>query len=123
MDGFPGPSPSFPFGNSLDFVGKPPWEVCARYAREYGGVTRIWLGGRPALVLNDPKLIAEVLDTRAADFSDGGDWKAKREAHPLRMDGLREWLESQVAPMREMLHEAIRLLKDLPEPVDGAQDD
>ncbi len=121
MDGFPGPAPSFPFGNSLDFVGKPPWEVCARYAREYGGVTRIWLGGRPALVLNDSKLIAEVLDTRADDFPDGGDWKAKREAHPLHMDGLREWLGSQLMPMRAMLREGIRLLKDLPEPVDVAQ--
>jgi cytochrome P450 len=120
-DGFPGPAPSFPFGNSLDFAGKPPWEVCARYAREYGGATRIWLGGRPALVLNDPKLIGEVLDTRADDFPDSAEGKAKREAHPLRMDGQREWLESQVEPMRAMLREGIRLLKDLPEPVDVAQ--
>ena len=39
-----------------------------RYAREYGGLTLIWILGRPALVLNDPELIGEVLDTRAADF-------------------------------------------------------
>ncbi|HBI44322.1 MAG TPA: cytochrome P450 [Planctomycetales bacterium] len=141
LDGFPGPAPSFPFGNGLDFVGKLPWEVCARYAREYGGVTRIWLGGRPALVLNDPKLIGEVLDTRADDFyknsprtallpvitdncpfiANGADWKAKRESHPFRMDGLREWLASQVEPMRAMLREGVRLLKNVPGPVDVTQ--
>ena len=141
LEGFPGPAPSFPFGNGLDFAGKLPWEVCARYAREYGGVTRIWLGGRPALVLNDPKLIGEVLDTRAGDFykdlprtallpiltdndpsiANGADWQAKRDAHPFRMDGLREWLASQVEPMRAMLKEGIRLLKNVPGPVDVPQ--
>ena len=90
--------------------------ILRRYAREYGGVTRIWLGGRPALVLNDPKLIGEVLDSRADDFykdsprtallpvitdnglfiANGADWSAKREAHPFRMDGLREWLAAKL---------------------------
>ncbi len=141
MDGFPGPAPSFPFGNGLDFMGKLPWDVCSRYGREYGGVTLIWLAGRPALVLNDPKLIGEVLDTRADDFykdspraallpvitdncpfiANGADWAAKREAHPFRMGGLREWMASQVTPMREMLREGMRLLKELPEPVDIGQ--
>ncbi len=141
FDGFPGPAPSFPFGNGLDFAGKMPWEVCTRYAREYGGVTRIWLGGRPALVLNDPKLIGEVLDTRSDDFykdsphtallpvstencpfiANGADWSAKREGHPFRMDGLNEWLASQVEPMRAMLREGVRLLKNLPGPVDLPQ--
>ncbi len=138
FDGLPGPTPTFPFGTGLDFMGKLPWEVCARYGREYGGVTRIWLGGRPALVLNDPHLIGEVLDTRADDFykdspraallpvitdngpflANGADWKRKRENHPFQMDGLREWLAAQVAPMREVLREGARRLTALPGPVD-----
>jgi cytochrome P450 len=141
LEGFLGPAPSFPFGNGLDFMGQLPWEVCNRYAREYGGVTLVWMGGRPALVLNDPKLIGEVLDSRADDFykdaprtalspvltdngpfiANGADGSAQREAHPFCMDGLREWMASQVEPMREMLREGIRLLKDLPEPVDVGQ--
>ena len=121
LEGLPGPAPWFPFGNALDFVGKRPWEVCSGYAREYGGVTLIWLAGRPALVLNDPKLIGEVLDARADDFPIDS---PRTPLPPFITDNLadwREWTASQVAPLREMLREGIRLLKDLPEPVDVAQ--
>lgn len=140
LEGFPGPTPTFPFGNGLDFAGKLAWEVCARYAREYGGVTLVWLSGRPALVLNDPQLIGEVLDTCENDFykdsprtallpvitdncpfiANGPDWKVKRDNHPLRMDGLREWLATQVAPMRAVFREGIRQLTTLPGQVDIA---
>ena len=62
--GIPGPKPKFPFGTALDFArGGQPWEVCARYAEQYGPVTLIWLMGQPAhgratvgtrLLLGDP---------------------------------------------------------------------
>ena len=29
FDGLPGPTPTFPFGTGLDFMGKMAWEVCA----------------------------------------------------------------------------------------------
>jgi cytochrome P450 len=121
LEGFPGPTPWFPFGNAFDFVGEPPWEVCSRYAREYGGVTLIWLAGRPALVLNDPKLIGKVLDTSGNDFYKNA---PRTPLPPIIMENgadLREWMVGQVEPMREMLREGMRLLKDLPEPVDVAQ--
>ena len=67
--GIPGPKPKFPLGTALDFVrGGQPWEVCARYADQYGPVTLIWLMGQPALVLNDPDLIGQVLDTDSQNF-------------------------------------------------------
>ncbi|WP_299404500.1 cytochrome P450 [Acaryochloris sp. IP29b_bin.148] len=60
--GIPGPTPSFPTGNTQDLSkGKPIWEVFADYAQQYGGLSLFWLLGRPCLVLNDPDLIAEVL--------------------------------------------------------------
>ncbi|MFM8402566.1 MAG: cytochrome P450, partial [Pirellula sp.] len=60
MEKIPGPEPSLPLGNITDFVGKQAWEVCCKYAETYGGITKIWLGGSPALVLNDPAAIEEV---------------------------------------------------------------
>ena len=68
--GIPGRLRSSRSGRCSTSWGRPtaPVDGVARYAREYGGVTLIWLLGRPALVLNDPGLIGEVLDTRAADF-------------------------------------------------------
>ena len=62
-----------------------------------------------------------VLTDNCPLIANGADWSAKREAHPFRMDGLREWLASQVEPMRAMLREGIRLLKNLPGPVDVRQ--
>ena len=69
--GIPGPPPTFPFGNALAFMGgnKKPWEVCADWGREYGGMTLVWLLGQPAIVLNDPQLIGEVLETNWQAFT------------------------------------------------------
>src|SRR5436309_11079506 len=73
LDGIPGPPPLFPFGNALDFLGRRwPWEVCADYGRQYGGLTLIWLGGRPGLVLNDPALIGDVLSRDTEDVYKAG---------------------------------------------------
>src|SRR6202035_1480301 len=74
--GIPGPTPKFPFGTMLDFVGKQPWDVCTDYAKRYGGLTLIWLVGKPALVLNDPALIGEVLDTNSQAYYKGPPGKA-----------------------------------------------
>lgn len=64
----PGPTPKFPFGNVTAFLRKWPWEVCANFGKKYGGITLVWMFNKPAVVLNDPELIGEVLDTRATDF-------------------------------------------------------
>src|SRR5581483_592942 len=61
----PGPTPWFPLGTLGDFLGPWPWERCAEYGRRYGGVALVWLFNRPAVVLDDPDLIGQVLDTRA----------------------------------------------------------
>jgi len=115
----PGPEPGL-LGNAGDFMSAPPWEVCARYGREYGGVTLVWLVGSPGLVLNDPELIEQVLVSRWTEFEKGSlvealkpvvttsifitrradGWAEKRRADPFDQPWTEGWLAAQVAPMR-----------------------
>ncbi|QRO02030.1 cytochrome P450 [Archangium violaceum] len=118
----PGPQPGI-LGTAGDFLGpQQPWNVCARYGREYGGVTLIWMGSTPGLVLNDPTLIEQVLDSRRMEFEKGsvqqvlgplrtehslfialqnGDWAALRRRDPLAQPWTPDWLATQVAPMQQ----------------------
>jgi cytochrome P450 len=125
----PGPEPGL-LGTAGDFMGAPPWEVCARYAREYGGVTLIWLVGTPGLVLNDPELIEQVLVSRAAEFEKGSlvevlkpvvttsvfitrrseGWAEQRRADPFDQPWTEDWLAAQVGPMQAAIAAVIEPL-------------
>ncbi|WP_163867559.1 cytochrome P450 [Myxococcus eversor] len=126
----PGPPPGI-LGNIGDFLGVQPWDVCARYAREYGPVTVAWLGPSPALVLNDPGVIKEVLETRRLEFEKGNigeqirhsvtddtpftaqqgeDWKRKHGMDPLAQPWTQAWREAQVEPMRAAIAESVEAL-------------
>ena len=115
-EGIPGPIPSYPFGTLGDFREKKPWDVVADYAKSYGGITLIWMGGTPTLILNDPKLIEEVLVTKNGDYYkdypikalrpvlkntlfnlNPPEWTALRKphSHPLLIEGYDQWLRSQ----------------------------
>ncbi|HZI11766.1 MAG TPA: cytochrome P450 [Myxococcus sp.] len=119
--GLPGPAPGV-LGNLGDFLGAPPWDVCARYGRTYGGATLIWMGPSPALVLNDPALIEEVLETRRLEFEKGNigeqirhsttddtpfiakqaeDWSRKHAMDPLAQPWTADWQAAQVGPLRD----------------------
>lgn len=135
FQGIPGPEPTFPVGNALDFVTGTPWEHCAEYARTYGGLTLIWLGGAPALVLNDPTLIGEVLVDRWQDFyknapvealapvitkeslfiSNPPAWAPAREKDPLGRAVSTSWLSDQVKPMQRVLLSRLQQLGAGPE--------
>lgn len=122
--GIPGPTPWWPVGNLLDFVGRrQPWEVLAEYARTYGGMTNVWMGSKPTIALNDPDLIGEVLETRMDDFykdaphqalapiirkyglfiSNGDHWRFMRENSPFNTPGFPDWLRTQFTPARDIL--------------------
>jgi cytochrome P450 len=129
----PGPTPGL-LGNLGDFLGPPPWEVCARYGRTYGGLTLIWMGPSPALVLNDPALIEEVLVQRRLEFEKGNigeqirhsttddtpfiakqgeDWARKHAMDPLAQPWTRDWQAAQVAPLQAAVAESVdALLKE-----------
>ena len=116
FEGIPGPVPSYPLGTLGDLIWKKPWDVFADYGKKYGGMTLIWLGGQPTVVLNDPKLIAEVLITKTGDYYKDYPIKALRpvlkntlfnlnppeltalrkpHSHPLLIEGFDQWLRSQ----------------------------
>jgi cytochrome P450 len=124
----PGPTPGV-LGTLGDFIGLAPWDVCARYGREYGGVTLIWMGASPGLVLNDPALIEEVLETRRTEFEKGSineqvrptvldsifidtqaDWTARRKADPLDQPWTAQWMAAQVGPLQAAIAESVEAL-------------
>jgi cytochrome P450 len=120
FEGVPGPEPSLPLGNAGDFLGKWPWEVCAGYGRTYGGMCVAWLGGTPAVVLNDPDLIGAVLDSDADAYykdaphdavapvigeddlfiANGEKWAAQRRTSPLVRPFVKDWLAAQLPNLR-----------------------
>lgn len=131
LAGIPGPTPRFPFGTSLDFASKQwPWEVCAKYADEYGPMTLIWLGGRPAVVLNSPELIGEVLADQWLRFykkdpvaalrpvitpkslfiSNPPQWVHARESNPLSRIDVGRWLQETLATFRSVIADRVSQL-------------
>jgi len=141
MKGIPGPKPSFPVGNLPELIGKEwPWEVCARMGSTYGGITLIWLFGKPAIMLNDPDLIEEVLCTNWEDYykdapcqalcpvitrnslfiTNPPQWKPTREADALSLPHIDQWLAAQVSPLGKVLRGWIAALveKSQKEPID-----
>jgi cytochrome P450 len=131
--GIPGPTPKFPLGNAADFLGKKPWEVCARYSREFGGMAVFWLGPVPVVVLADPDLIAQVFNEKASGFykdepglalapvitrrclfiANGEDWAYRRSIHPASGEVGREWLASAVPTLRDSVASGVaRMARD-----------
>lgn len=126
--GIPGPEPTFPLGNASDFFGEKPWHVLARYGRQFGPMSVIWLGGTPAIVLHDARLIGEVLIERMDEFykdaphdalapvitpqcmfiSNGASWRFMREGSPYSQPWFAKWLESQQEVVRDIVRRAIR---------------
>lgn len=125
FEGIPGPEPSFPMGNAGAFLdGRLPWEVCCDFAHEFGGVTLIWMAGQPALVLNDPALIGEVLESSWTNFykdapckalapvitrgslfisNYGKGWSKGHAENPFTTLDQDQWLAQQVAPLRKVI--------------------
>ena len=122
FEGVPGPAPSYPMGTLGEFRGKNPWEVCEGYAKEYGGMTLIWVGGQPTLVLNDPGLIRDVLITRVDDYYkdypikallpvlkntlfnlNPPEWTELREKHPCMVQGFDQWLPSKFSLVKQVV--------------------
>jgi cytochrome P450 len=127
----PGPPPGI-LGTAGDFLGASPWDVCARYGREYGGVTLIWMGPNPGLVLNDPALIAEVYESpRRMEFEKGniseqirpsttddtsftaelkGNWVQMRAMEPSARPWAPGLLADLVGPMQASISESVDAL-------------
>ena len=128
VESIPGPVPGLPLGTAGALMKGNPWDMCAHYGEEYGGCTCVWLLNKPALVLNDPELIGEVLETRRDEFykkmpgaalepvitekalflANKEKWKTLREHHPFSQDFFPEWLHQQPSVMFEAVREKVR---------------
>lgn len=137
LAGIPGPPPIFPFGNLLEFRGAQPWDVFAAYEKKYGGITLIWAGFTPMVVLNDPELIREVLVTNHDDYyknnpvkafkpvlkttefdENGPEWQRLRKSEPVNMDGFDEWLPTQAPAVKKVVNAHVNRLTESAKPVD-----
>ncbi len=139
LAGIPGPTPRFPFGNALDFLGKRPWEVLAGYGRAHGGMALAWIGGKPVVVLNDPDLIARVFRADSVDYykdaprqalepvitrrclfiANGPDWARRRANHPCAGPAADGWLDGIVPTLRDSVRAGARRLASA-DPAPGA---
>ncbi|KAF5897979.1 cytochrome P450 2F2-like, partial [Clarias magur] len=66
----PGPRPIPVFGNIFHFNIKNPLKDFEKLAEQYGTIYSLYIGTKPAVVLNGLKAIREALVTKSADFSD-----------------------------------------------------
>ncbi|KAM9470725.1 cytochrome P450 2F2-like [Clarias gariepinus] len=65
----PGPRPITIFGNLFHFNIKNPLKDFEKLAEQYGNIYSLYVGTKPAVVLNGFKSIREALLTKSADFS------------------------------------------------------
>lgn len=126
FEGIPGPEPSFPLGNADAFLDptKKPWEVCCDFAHEFGSVTLVWLGNQPALILNNPDLIGEVLESNWTSFykdapcralapvitrsslfitNYGKGWSKARHENPFTTLDQEQFLAKQAEPLQRVI--------------------
>lgn len=126
--GIPGPAPSVPLGNAQDFINRLPWEVCAQYAEQYGGMVLIWMLASPTIVLTEPELIWQVMEgdfdnyykaspgkqfipllSGASEFITNGEtWKANRAADPAHHAISPRGYEFDIGAIRESISRRAR---------------
>lgn len=134
FDGIPGPAPTFPVGNLFDFLTKQkcPWEVVTKYGQKYGPMSVFWIFNQPAIVLNDPALIREVMLSRTQDFykdepcgalipvltksspniNNGDEWTRTRRQSPLTQPWIGEWRGRQMSAVRHVLRDWAHRMTD-----------
>ncbi|OAX32366.1 cytochrome P450, partial [Rhizopogon vinicolor AM-OR11-026] len=66
----PGPSPKFFTGNAHQLPQKEHWRTYAAWAETYGPIFSFRMPGRQFIVLNSLRSVTELLDRRAATYSD-----------------------------------------------------
>jgi cytochrome P450 len=143
FEGIPGPMPCYPIGTIGDFYGADPWEVFADYGAKYGGMSLAWLGGTPTVVLNNPRLIGEVLDTNSKEYYKNypiralrpvlrgtifnfnkPEWDRLRKGHPCKIEGFDRWLPTQFSVIKKVAERHLNAMlstdKEM-EPVDKMQ--
>ncbi len=123
FNGISGPSPSFPLGNLLSFVGENPWETIAGFSINYGEICLVWFGSSPHLIINSPDLFREVLETNWTDYykdspkkalepvitsyspflANPPAWKSMRDSDSFSSPWSPKWISQQVLILKESI--------------------
>lgn len=121
LAGIPGPKPVYPMGTIGEMIGVDPTDVMADYGKTYGPMTLIWFGGKPAVVLNDPHMIREVLVEKTEDYYKDYPTRALgpvlrktlfnlnspeldelRKDHPCTIPGFGPWIKTQFPVVKQV---------------------
>lgn len=130
LQNIPGPKPSFPIGNILDFASTDPHKKLYEYAQQYGNIMCFWLGNIPNILINDPKLIEQVLVTDRNNFyknsprkaakpvmngsvflSNGKDWEFKRRNHPFSANEISTYFDDVLPLIQTCTREHLEKLQ------------
>ncbi|ROV94800.1 hypothetical protein VMCG_08867 [Cytospora schulzeri] len=65
----PGPTPLPFIGNKLQLPKSKPWVQFQEWSKIYGPIYTIWIGRRPTIILSDPVVAAELLESRSSKYS------------------------------------------------------
>lgn len=65
----PGPTPLPFIGNKLQLPKSKPWLQFQKWSKRYGPLYTIWIGRSPTIILSDPVVATELLESRSSKYS------------------------------------------------------
>ncbi|XXX71969.1 cytochrome P450 [Sorangium sp. So ce134] len=105
-----------------DLARRQPHEVFLDWSLKYGDTVAFRILGRPRLLLNDPAMVGEVLDThhdafykdspvdelrpivrRSVFIANGEEWSFKRPRHPFSSAWLDRWMAEVLPQVRDLM--------------------
>jgi cytochrome P450 len=117
----PGPHAGI-LGNLTDIAGHQVHEVLAGWAAEYGDLVAFRVLDTPWLLINDPAMVGEVLETRHDAFfkhapvkelrpivrqsvfiANGEEWASKRPRHPFSSSWMEGWMRDILPVVRDLI--------------------
>lgn len=65
----PGPTPLPFIGNKLQLPKSKPWLQFQTWSKRYGPIFTIWIGRQPTIIISDPTVATELLESRSSKYS------------------------------------------------------
>ncbi|KAF3763288.1 hypothetical protein M406DRAFT_49443 [Cryphonectria parasitica EP155] len=65
----PGPPPLPFIGNKLQLPKSKPWVQFQAWSQRYGPIFTIWIGRRPTVIISDPIVASELMESRSSKYS------------------------------------------------------
>lgn len=65
----PGPTPLPFIGNKLQLPKSKPWIQFQEWSKTYGPIYTIWIGRRPTVIISDPVVASDLLESRSSKYS------------------------------------------------------